>query len=319
MSLGRNGWFASIALGLAACGGPSGGTDGGPDAGPTPDLPPLAAYEEIVHGPDDSEFSSVALDYACRGSRTRPTAGDPIPVTFQLRDFQDDFEVDDTEVWLFSNNEIGDSCDAPSCQSFTTDGTGNAEVTLPADAWYAYRVLPKTGLSRMTTVFSVFQYNEPAPAAAGGAVTGNSVSGSTIDLIPALLGISRSEGLAIVAGRIEDCSGNFVQNAILRMYDPDGALVATTAAGPFFHYFNGDANDNLPAQDETRSNADGLYVIVEVPVESDRPYRVEAWGNLDGEFRLLGCEAARIFPDAVTILNMTPVRGDAPAGCPAID
>lgn len=319
MSLGRNGWFASIALGLAACGGPSGGTDGGPDAGPTPDLPPLAAHEEVVLGPDDSEFRAVTLDYACRANLARPTPGDPIPVTFQLRDFQDDFEVDATDVWVFSNNEIGDTCDGPSCQAFTTDGGGDASITLPANGWYAYRVLPKTGLSRMTTVFSVFQYNEPAPASAGGSVTGNSVSGSTIDLIPALLGISRSEGLAIVAGRIEDCSGNFVQNAILRMYDPDGALVATTASGPFFHYFNGDANDNLPAQDETRSNADGLYVIVEVPVESDRPYRVEAWGNLDGEFRLLGCEAARIFEDAVTILNMTPVREDAPAGCPAAD
>jgi hypothetical protein len=32
---------------------------------------------------------------------------------------------------------------------------------------------------------------------------------------------------------------------------------------------------------------------------------------------MLGCEAVRIFPDAVTILNMIPLRADAPQGCVA--
>lgn len=306
MTLGRNVMFASIALGLAAC-GPAAPVE--PDAG----LAPLAAYQEVMLGPEEYEYQPATLDYSCRANFTRPTPGAPVATTFQLRDFQEDFPVDDTEVWLFSNNEIADTCEAPDCQSFTTDGSGDAAVTLPASGWYAYRVLPKDGLSRMSTVFSVFQYNEPAPAAAGGAVTGNSVSGSTIDLIPALLGISRTEGLAIVAGRIEDCSQHYVENTILRIYDPDGNPVGGTAA---IHYFNGDANDSLPAQDATNSSADGLYVIVEVPVASDQPYRVEAWGQLDGELTLLACEAARIFEDAVTILNMTPLRSDAPAGCP---
>ncbi len=313
------GWLACVALGSVACGGPSTTPDGGTgtDGGSTIPLPgPAAAYLEVMTGPDENEFQPVALDYSCRAARPLPTPGEPVDVVFQLRDFQDDFEVDATDVWLFSNNVIADTCDPPDCQAFTTDAMGNATVTLPANGWYAYRVLPHDGLSRMTTVFSVFQYNEPAPAQPGMAVTGNSVSGSTIDLIPALLGISRTEGLAVVAGRVEDCSEHYVENVVLRLYDPDGNYVASTPTGPFYHYFNGDPNDNLPAQDEPDTNTDGLYVIVEVPVDSDRPYRLEAWGNLDGELTLLGCEAARIFPDAVTILNMTPVRSDAPAGCP---
>ena len=322
MAFGRGRWMvgAALALGLAGCDGtPMVTPDGGPvvtDGGSVPQLDPLAAWEEQGSG-DDAMFVTRALDYACRGARTRPTPGAPVTTTFQLRDFEDDFEVDDAEVWVFNDNVIADDCsNAATCTAITTDGSGNASLMLPAGGWYAYRVIPKPGFNPMLTVFGVFQYNEPAPLVDGEAVTGNSVSGSTIEVIPATLGITRSEGLAIVAGRIEDCAGGFVENAIIRLYDPNGDPVVAQPSGPFFHYFNGDAAHNVPAQAETDSNADGLYVLAELPVVSDGPYRIEAWGNLDGELRILGCESARIFEDSVTILNLGPIREDAPAGCP---
>ncbi len=284
----------------------------GDEMPPPPDLEPLAAWEETADA-----FNPLTLDYACLGTRTRPAGGELVSTTFQLRDFEDDFAVDSTMVWLFTNNEIGDACDAPNCQAFTTDASGNATVQLPANGWYAYRVHPKSGLSRMTTVFSVFQYNEPAPATTGGSVTGNSVSGSTIEVIPAVLGISRTPGLAIVAGRIEDCNGGFVQNAQIVIYDADGNEIVEGPANdnPHYHYFSGTIGTNLPNQTQTESNRDGLYVAVQIPVADERPYRVEAWGILDGSFQRLSCETARIFPDAVTILNMGPLREDAPAAC----
>lgn len=313
MPFGRGAWLAG-ALALASMG--CGGTVVTPDAGPAPDLDPLAAYEE--QGMDeDATFVPRALDYACLRERVRPTPGDPVETTFQLRDFQDDFVVEEADVWVFSDNVIADECGGPTCTTLTTDAEGNASVTLPAGGWYAYRVVPKEGFTPMLTIFGVFQYNEPAPLVAGEAVVGNSVSGSTIELIPATLGISRTDGLALVAGRIEDCNGGFVENAIVRLYDPDGEPVVGTASGPFFHYFNGDAGNNTPAQGETDTNADGLYVVAELPVVSDRPYRVEAWGEIDGRLEILGCESARIFPNAVTILNLGPIRADAPEACPA--
>lgn len=303
---------SALLLALTGCGS----STATHDAGPTPELEPLAAYEERGMG-EDVELVARTLDYACLGERTKPQGGDPVPTTFQLRDFQDGFEVENAEVWIFRDNVIADSCAEPTCSKLTTDTNGNAMVSLPAGGWYAYRVIPNdTPISQMEKVFGVFQYNEPAPLEPNGSVTGNSVSGTTIEVVPATLGIPRTPGLAIVAGRVEDCAGGFVQNAIIRMYDPDGNAV-TEANGPRFHYFNGDPNDSIPSLAATSTAPDGLYVVLEVPVQSERPYRVEAWGNLDGEFRMLGCEAVRIFPDAVTILNMIPLRADAPQGCVA--
>lgn len=306
---------AVLALTFAsACGGSNSRPDGGSDAGapPVPELDPLAAYAETT-----DEYEPRTLDYACLGERSQPAAGAPVSTTFQLRDFQNDFAVDQTEVWLFSNNEIADECVAPACQAVTTDVMGDATVSLPSEGWIAYRVLPKMGLSRMSTVFAVFQYNFPVPATAGGAITGNSVSGSTIDLIPATLGVSRTDGLALIAGRVRDCAGNSVENAIIRVYDPSGAPVLEGDANddPHFHYFNGSVERNLPSLDQLHTSPDGLYVLIQIPVRAEGRYRIEAWGNLDGEPTIIGCEAARIFPDAVTIVNLNPRRSDGPEAC----
>ena len=282
------------------------------DAGTALELAPAAAYVEM-----GEEFVPTTLDFSCMGTSVEPTPGEIVDVTFELRDFQDDFEVTEQDVWVFPGNEIGDTCDAPACQLVTTDASGNATVQLPTNGWYAYRVLPKMGATRGTTVFGVFQYNEPAPPGAGGSVMGQSVSGSTIEVIPALLGISREPGLAIVAGRLQDCNESFVENGIVRLFDPDGNFVeqGTLTSEPGYHYFNGNPDSNLPNQEETDSNVDGLYVVVQVPVVDERPYRVEMWANINGTTERVGCEAARIFPDAVTILNLSPMRADAPASC----
>ncbi|HJL20362.1 MAG TPA: hypothetical protein RMH99_32140 [Sandaracinaceae bacterium LLY-WYZ-13_1] len=303
---------------LGACDGDDGEMDAGgggeTDAGPIADLPPSEAYTE---NEADEIFEPATIDWGCLGARTQPEPGAEIEATFELRDFQDGFEVDGVEVWLFSDNTIADRCDGASCQSFTTDADGNATVTVPANGWYAYRVLPKMGPTRGETVFGVFQYNEPAPASEGGTLDGQSVSGSTIDLIPALLGINREPGRAIVAGQVRDCGGANVANAIVRIYDPDGAFVepGELNADPHYHYFNGDAANNLPDQLAEHTAPDGLYVAPQIPAEDDRPYRMEAWATVDGELIRVSCETARIFSDAVTILNLEPMRADAPAAC----
>lgn len=310
VGLGR----CAVALALVGCGGGS-GTDaggGGGDAGMTSDLPPLEAYVE-----GSTSFNPTTADFSCLGMRSRPVGGDVIDVEFQLRDFQDGFEVVGAQVWLFGDNVIADDCSG-GCQELMTDTMGNASVRLPANGWYAYRVLPMEGPTLRTTVFGVFQYNEPAPAAAGGAVEGNSVSGSTIDLIPALLGITREPGRAIVAGRVTDCVDEHnIANAEVRVYDPDGNYITpgTRPTDPNYHYFMGLTMGNVPDQNAEYSAADGLYVIPQVPLADDRPYRVEAWANLDGTYQRVSCETARLYSDSVTILNLGPTRADADPSC----
>ncbi len=304
--------FALLALGLSACGG-GGGSDAGSDTGVMlSDLPPLEAYTEGA-----TAFEATTADYSCLGTRTAPTGGAPIDVEFQLRDFQDGFEVPGATVWLFDDNMIANEC-VGACQNFTTDGLGNATVRLPAGGWYAYRVLPFDGPTARTTVFGVFQYNEPAPMAAGGAVEGNSISGTTIDLIPALLGITREAGRAIVAGRFTDCVDEHnIANLQVRIYDPDGNFIQPggRTTDPNYHYFMGLVTGNVPDQTAQFSASDGLYVVPQVPLVDDRPYRVEAWGNLDGVEQRISCESARLFTDSITILNLGPMRADPDPVC----
>lgn len=307
--------LVACALALVGCDdAPITMTDAGvmSDAGVDPDLPPVGAFTEGA-----TAFEPTALDYGCLGALTAPAGGDTIDVEFQLRDFQDDFEVPDTDVWLFRDNQIADDCSGQTCQAFTTNTMGNASVMLPARGWYAYRVLPQTGPTPGTTVFGVFQYNEPAPAAAGGSVEANSVSGTTIDLIPALLGITREEGRAIVAGRIFDCNDANIANAVIRLYDPDGNFIqpGERDTDPKYHYFTGLVTGNVPAFDAEFTAADGLYVAPQIPLLGDRPYRVEAWANFEGTFQRVSCESARIFADSITILNLGPMRSDPDPAC----
>lgn len=284
------------------------------DAGPMIELPPPSeAYTEGA-----TDFMETTLDLSCRGTRTAPVGGAPVDVEFQLRDFQDEFEVPDITVDVFTNNMISDSCVAPDCQSEITDSMGNATVSMPAGGWYAYRVHPYTDMgSRMRSVFQVFQYNEPAPESSGGTVTGQSVSGITIDLIPALLGFTREEGRAIIAGRIHDCNDANIANARVRVFDPDGNFIEPTgrAEDAADYYFSGVVMGNVPDQLATESRPDGLYVVPQVEYIDDRPYRVEAWANVDGELTRIGCETARIFTDSVTILNVGPERADGAPEC----
>ena len=297
----------AIALGLVGC--DDGATMMMTDAGV--DLPPAEAFVEGA-----TDYEPISLDYSCLGTRVAPTPGPDIDVQFQLRDFQDSFAVTETEVWLFTDNVIGDACTG-GCQDFTTDMMGNASVSMPTGGWYAYRVLPHDGPSPLTRVFGVFQYNEPAPDTAGGSVEGNSVSGSTIDLIPALLGITREDGRAIIAGRIHDCVDSNIRGAVIRIYDPDGNLIppGPRTVDPKYHYFLGHVMGNVPAMEAQYSAADGLYVAPQIPLVDNRPYRVEAWANYEGEYQRVSCETARIFSDSVTIVNLGPLRSDADPAC----
>lgn len=314
MTMTGRGWVFGLlaAAALAACDGGSGSDAGtGTDAA-TPNLPPIEIYEE-------SAMSYVATggSLGCFGTRTAPVGGAPVDVRFELRDFQDGFEVVGAEVWLFGDNVIADDCTG-GCQRLTTDAMGNAAARLPAGGWYAYRVLPLEGPTARTTVFGVFQYNKPTPASAGGAVDGNSVSGSTIELIPALLGITREPGRAIVAGRVHDCvDTNNVRNVQIRIYDPDGNYIepGTRPNDPRYHYFMGLVRGNVPDQTAEHTAADGLYVAPQVPLVDDRPYRVEAWANFDGAYQRYGCETARLYADSVTILNIGPMRADPDPAC----
>ncbi len=259
----------------------------------------------------------TASVYTNRGTNTVPTPGAAIDYTFTVKDFQTDDTVAGVMVQLFTNNVVADTCVAPDCLLGMSDAMGSFMAHGPANAWYAYRMLPKMGPTAAATVVGSVQYNEPAPAMSGSTVEGNSVSRATLNLIPTVLGFRQQMGTAIIAGAVRDSENQEVFGAVIRAYGSDGMLIVEgeAMASPHIRYFNG---DSFPSPTAMFTDVDGLYAVANIPPDRS-PIRLEAWGRLtDADMTpvILGCETARIFGDTVTIINIVPLRSDGPADCP---
>jgi hypothetical protein len=260
-------------------------------------------------------------DYSCLGTRTEPAAGADVSITMNLVFFASEGEpARNARVWFFPDNVIEDTCTAPCQEVMSSMDFGRATVTARAGGWYAYRVFARPGPTFSTQVVDSAQYNEQAPAAAGGSIDANAVSEQTVRLIPTVFGYTRLPGTTLLAGTVQDCAEEPVRGATFRVYDGatmimEGALATDT----HFAYFNG---METPDADARFTNVDGLYSGVNVPLATSGSnlLRVEAWGRIsDGdpeEGVRVGCEAIRVLPDAVTIVNLGPTRSDYPAGHP---
>lgn len=299
----------ALAIGCGGGGGtPDAGGGGDTDSGPIgPELPVLRSgtLEDPTADP---------ADMTCLGARTQPTPGGDVDVTMNLLFFSGGTPARGVDVWFFRDNIVRDTCESGVCQmgtSSTDDGT--IAFTGSATGWYAYRVFEHDGPTSGTSVVDSVQYNEPAPATAG-SVEGNAVELSTVNLIPTLLGVPRTPGTVLIAGRVMDCMDTSLRGATIRVYDGDTLIVSGEAAdAPRFTYFNGDSTPDPAA---IHSHIDGLYAAVNIPIPTgaDGLLRVEAWGRpsesspATGE--RIGCEAMRAFADAVTIINVGPTRND---------
>ena len=313
---------------LAACNN-GGGT---PDSGPAPDGGNGVDSGGSVTAPvlTPAMVTGGAADLACGGSSTEPTAGALVATTMTLESFGEHGDkAPNTRLCFCPDNVIpaealaGTGCG--SCQDVMSDATGQVSVMARAGGWYAYRVFAHTGTTMGTTFLDSIQVNEPAPAAAGGTVTGNAVSQLIALTISEAQLITRDPTKSTVAGRIMDCDGNDISGAIVRMFRADGSEIIEVdpgaAAGVHYRYFNGDESPDASA---TATASDGLYVGLNVPPNSmGETIRVEAWAytgtDAMGESHRIGCETVQLFANGVSIVNIGPERSDYPVGHPCAD
>lgn len=315
-------------LSLTACGGSS----ATPDAGTHDAAAAGDAGAAVCSGPvtrtdltatTTGEDGSGTPDYTCLGTTTAPVGGDPVATSFRLAVFgQDGQYARNTRVWFFADNVITDTC-GDGCEEVMSgdDGVATTSVHPHASGWYAYRVFQNlSGGTDATRYTDSVQYNEPAPATAGQSVDGNAVALSTIQIIPLSLGLSREPGTTILSGRVQDCAGNDVGGAIVRVFDPSGNEILEAdealAEGTHYRYFRRLGDESRPSNEQPSTNYEGLYAVINV-AQSENLYRVEAWGvDGSGDPQLLGCEAIRTLADGVSIVNVGPLRSDYSADHP---
>ena len=331
--------LAALAMIGAGCGDDDGGptdaggdTDAGPgvDAGPRepgfgPNLEPPAGplpaaqtapcpdatREDCISLDDDTMIAMGApADLSCVGMRTEPMRGAEQAFTLQIRDCQEDDPTPDVCVEVYGDNLVPTG--TTSCGGMTTDAMGQIMAMAGAGGWYAYRVFPKPGMTPATTVVGSIQYNEQAPSMAGDTSQGISISGSTINLIPTLLGFTRTPGTAILAGTFTDCNDDPVYGARIQVRTPDGTLITEGSAGrePHYRYFNG---TSFPSGRQPWTHIDGLFALANA-APSNMPVTVEVYARRmpGGPVELVGCEQGVLLADTGTILNISPLRSDGP-------
>lgn len=279
------------------------------DAG---ELPP-----EVAAFAFDSEAgtrTAAELDLSCMGTRTAPPS-DGESSTFNLRmlDFQNSTPIEGLTVSVFADNVVpSDFSCTGTCTQGISDADGLLSVTDNVGSWFSYYVAPLAGEGASNTTIASIEYNATARAA-GLTLGGVRVSESTISLIPLVLGLSRPEHSAVIAGAFYDCNGNGLQNVEVRVYAHDGTFIADagTRTGPSYNYFNGSA---FPSSSATRSAIDGLFGAINLPVSSET-VRVESWGNVGGAVHMLACEEGYVLDNGITIMNLRPKRADGPSNC----
>jgi hypothetical protein len=286
------------------------------DAGvPAGDLLPFAQVGEI--DPFDEMMidpgSARDADLTCAGVRTAPRGGAAGMFTLEVRDFQEDTPRAGLCVEFYGDDVV--PAPAGGCRGMVTDALGRVTATDATGSWYAYRIFARPDPVPADSVVDSIQVHELAPAA-GGIATAVSVSGSTLALIPTILGFMRVRGSAVVMGTLLDCAGEPVYGLQVRLRRSDGTIIpeGDRNPDPHYRYFDGDF---FPSSRQPWSHVDGLFIVANLP-PTDGPVLVEVIGRRRGDATnvVLACEQLVLLADGVTIVNIDPLRADGPALCP---
>lgn len=226
-----------------------------------------------------------------------PTAVD-INLTGEIRDFQEGIPVADATVEVFPGIDVGNPL-----ATATGDGDGNYALVVPTgQSRFGFKV---TAPDYMET-YLLNQYLDPDAADQDENV--EAVSELTANLLPALIGLQRTDGLGIVAAAFRDCDGNTVSDVVATVSGTSGA--DDHLVGGQSYYFS----DSLPTNHTIRetTNSDGLFVVLELP-ETATGY-LQLWGFVDGQdpttddMTLLSEMPAPVIGNTVITASAEPLR-----------
>lgn len=244
-----------------------------------------------------AEVGPANLDCLGTPSTDMASAVD-IDLAGTVEDYQERLPVASAAVEVFAGIDIGNVL-----ASTTGDPDGNYGLTLPAGHT---RVGFKVGAADHVETYLLNQYFDPDASAQDADI--EVVSQLTADLLPALIGLQRTDGQGIVAAAFRDCDGNTVSDVVATVSGTSG--VAEHLVGGQSYYFN----DTLPTSHVVRqsTNSDGLFVVLELP-EAATGY-LQVWGftaEMDptvDDMILLSEMAAPVVGNAVISVSAVPLR-----------
>ena len=263
--------FTLISL-VAACGG------GGSDS-PTPDAPkddngfsnptaPLMANREV--STDNWEELGPA-DLSCLGTPPNdPATTVTVNLMTEVRDFQSDNLVPGATVVAFRGQNTTDVFDTK-----TADQTGKVTITIPTGVTrFGYKM---THDSAMDTLLLNQKVEPGNPTQSEGSI--RSVSKTTAQTLPALIGVSREPGTGVLAGAIRDCQDREISNFIATVSTTSSKgtnAPPTFAMGADTYYFSPTVGLPVRHSQQKHGSKNGLFMVIEIQ-PAPTAY-VQVWG-----------------------------------------
>lgn len=248
-----------------------------------------------VTEPPSGDFTGFESGYtdAWLAQEVDKTLRAEVPMTGQVEDFESGDAVDEATLELFYSNSASGTAD----QSLLSDGEGNVSGTWPVCQPVAYRTStdPDRGDTKVT-----IQVNEIAGSSDAVDLQFNSVSYSTYQVIPSLLGVSPDIDKGIVAGTAYDINGDPITNAQVIIVDDSGVSPETLVVKYFV--------DDFPNRDQEWTSADGLFVAINVPVGDWDIQMYVADGA--GGHQLMGVSKVSVLADSINISSVYTGSGD---------
>lgn len=287
--------FLSLML-LSAC-----GEKDGTDDTATVDLFDTLIYIDVIDEETgeviESKSAPSAGDLTCYspGDTWLSNTADPSCIgetgfAGQVEDFESGDNVPDAHVEIFN----GDSASGGSADfEGDTDNTGKLTGTMMTCQPFTYRVSTDAALEETVTTLQAHEIYGFKSDGSDQDGQFYSVSTSTYNVIPSLLGVTVQPGLGIAAGTAYDCNEDPIEFVQVLIRDSAGEIVD----GQVVKYFRQD----FPNRDQKWTSADGLWIIINIPPGT---LTVEMYGLNDaGEHDLLGTTTLEVLPDSINIAN----------------
>lgn len=259
-----------VALAIG-CGG------GGSDA-PPPDAPkdigftrPTAAL--TAHRQVDGVWTEVGpADLSCMNTPSADVATTvDVQLTTTIRDFQKkppNNLVPGATVSVFPEQNVTQ----PFAGSPYTSDSSSAMVTVTVPMGtkrFGFKVSHESALDTL-----LLNQTVDPDMAAQSLEEVRTVSKSTAQTLPALIGVSRTAGTGVLAGAMRDCAGNTVANFIATVSSTQGSV--THLPGADTYYFSEMAALPVRHSQQAASSPDGLFMIIEMAATAQA--YVQVWG-----------------------------------------
>lgn len=226
-----------------------------------------------------------------------PSKVDTWTVHGEVNDFEKDTPVDEGTVSLWYGDVASGAPD-----DIDTIDFGNVGLEAPSCQPLSYKTAPPEGFDETKVTYKAHQVYGP-PDGEGLQAEYLSVSRSTYQVIPSILGVEVDPTKAIIAGTAFDCTrapdefsevdDGKVVGAQVIVRDEDGNI----PEGLVVKYFI----EDFPDRDQHWTSPDGLWIAINVPPGR---LRVEMWGLVGGELQLLGATWVQSYADSINIGNI---------------